>query len=191
MGDKVKVSVLEENGSELLEPTERLLTADITDFDPSNGAAFDPADTDVELALNRLANQTFDDVTEAEGFVSNAQETTTSDGWVSKSGFPFTTTSPKTAGKFSVRWFAEVGQTKTNRNFGFRVRWRPAGGTWADLASVQLTVNRDNDVIMQSGFKEVTLPSNGDIEIDVQHGQTTQGSASILQNVSVEVRRLG
>lgn len=131
------------------------------------------------------------DITEAEGFVSNARETTTSDGWVSKSGFPWTTANTKTAGQFSIRWFAQVGQTKTNRNFGLRIRWRPAGGIFADLAEVNLTVNRDGDVVMQSGFKEVTLATDAQIEIDLQHGQTTQGQSSILENVSVEVRRIG
>ena len=126
------------------------------------------------------------DITQAEGFSSVAQETTTSNGWVSKSGFPATSASIKTAGQFSIRWSATVGQTKANRNFGFRVQWRPTGGVFSVISSVDLSVPRDNDAFMQSGFQEVTLPTDNTIEVDVQHGQTTDGFASILENVSIE-----
>ena len=56
MGDKIKVSVLEENGTELLEQTERLLEATSVDFDPSNS---DLSDTDVDAAINSLAGRNF------------------------------------------------------------------------------------------------------------------------------------
>jgi hypothetical protein len=115
-----------------------------------------------KLSPNGWVKESIGDITQAEGFISNGTEQTTSDGWVSKSGFPWTTIGTKTAGQFSIRWFAQVGQTKTNRNFGFRVLWRPTGGTFEVLGEVQLTVNRDGDVIMQSGFKNVTLPSDND-----------------------------
>lgn len=138
------------------------------------------------------AKESFDDITEAEGFVSNGTEQTASDGWVSKTGFPWTTTETKTAGKFSLRWFMEVGQTKATRNFGYRVLWRPTGGAWTILSEISsATVAKDGNKGQQSGFKEITLPTDNTIEMDIQHGQTIDGFESIISNVSVEVRRLG
>lgn len=167
------------------------IVASWVSFDPTGLLNFEATDTNVDLALQRIGNFSVGDLTEAEGFTSFGQETTNSTGWVSKSGFPVTSAQVKTAGEFSLRWSAEVGQTKTNRNFGFRTRWRPSGGTWEDMGTVNLSVNRDGDVMMQAGFREVTLPTNNNIEIDIQHGQTTSGQSSIIQNVSVELRRIG
>lgn len=170
----------------------RELSAQDIPFDPTGYLNFDPTDTDVEKALAKIGNFSIGEIAQIEGFVSNNEETTTSNGWVSKSGFPWTTVGVKTAGTFSLRWFAEVGQTKATRNFGFRVRWRPAGGSWSILSELPLlTVSRDNNKFQQSGFKQITLPVDNNIQIDFQHGQTTDGFASILSNVSVEVRRIG
>lgn len=168
----------------------RQLSSEDIPFDPTGLLNLDPTDVDLQLAVEKLGNQSVSDLTEAEGFVSNAQEMTTSDGWVSKTGFPIITINDKTSGLFSLRWFAQVGQTKASRNFGFRVLWRPLGGVWAPLAEIQATVTRDDNVFMQSGFKEVTLPTTTKIEMDVQHGQTTDGFSSIIENVSVEIRRI-
>jgi len=164
--------------------------ADIS-FDPTGLQNFDPTDTNAQLALAKFGDFTVSDLGQEEAFNSLTQETTTSNGWVSKSGFPWTTINNKTAGEFVVAWSSEVGQTKTNRNFGFRVRARPTGGTWVTLGEVELSVNRDDDLFMQSGFQEITLPTDNTIEIDIQFGQTTQGNSAIIRNVSVEVQRTG
>lgn len=168
----------------------RVFPAQDISFDPTGLQNIDPTDTDVQLALERLGNQTQGDLTEAESFNSVNTETTTSNGWVSKSGFPYVT-GIKTAGKFEVRWFAEVGQTRRNRNFGFRCRAAPSVSALVVLSSVELTLPRNNNVIMQSGFQEIELPSDGTITIDLEYGQTTNGFSAIIQNASVLVQRTG
>lgn len=131
------------------------------------------------------------DITEAEGFMDSPEEQTTADGWVSKNNFPFLTANTKTAGLFSLRWSMEVGQTKSDKVFGYRVRWRAEGGAWSDLTSIITTVMNNNDVSLQGGFADVQLPSDSKIEMDVQYGQTIAGFAAIIRNVSVEIRRIG
>lgn len=135
--------------------------------------------------------ESIDDITEAESFMDSPEEQTTSDGWVSKNNFPFLTENTKTAGKFSIRWSMEVGQTKSDKLFGYRVRWREEGGTWSDLTSIITTVLNNDDIFLQGGFAQVTLPSSAKVEIDVQYGQTTAGFSAILRNVTVEIRRIG
>ena len=169
----------------------RQLSAQDIPFDPSGYLNFEAGDTDVDLALKRFGGFSVSDLTEAEGHTREEQESTTSNGWVSMTTFPFLTTLSKTAGKFSIRWSANVGQSKTNRNFGFRARWRPEAGTWVVLSEIETSVNRDGDLIMQGGFKEVTLASNAKIEVDLQFGQTTQGNNALIENGSMELRRLG
>lgn len=144
-----------------------------------------------EVPLATWVKESLSDITEAEAFTSEAEDQTASDLWVSKTGFPFLTEGVKTAGQFSVRWSIEVGQTKANKTFSFRVRWRAEGGTWVDLTSLSTTISTPGDTYLQGGFKEVVLPSADKIELDVQHGVTTATGNSILRNVSVEVRRIG
>lgn len=167
----------------------RLLAAWVS-FDPTGLLNFQPTDDTVQKALARFGNFSITDLTEAEGKTQNALDTTTSNGWVSRAGFPFLTTGVKTAGKFSIRWSTEVGQTTKNRNYGLLVRWRPEGGAWTTLSSVELANSRDNNFIMQGGFKEVTLPTDSKIEVDMQFGQTTGGGTAQIQNSALEVRRI-
>ena len=158
-------------------------------FDPTGLLNFDGSETDVYQALAKLGNQSIGDIAEIENFTSTVRETTTSDGWVSKAGFPWTS-GPKTAGVFSVRWFYEVGQTKASRNFGYRTLiTSPTADTLSEIAIA--SVRSDNDLIQQSGFQDYALLADGSITVDVQYGQTTQGNSAIMQNVAVEVRRVG
>ena len=161
-------------------------------YDPTGLPNFDPSDTDVKKALDRIGSFSVQDIAEIEGFVSNNTETTTSNNWVSKTGFPWTSASVKSSGIWSLRWFAEVGQTKEGRLFGFRIRWRATGDDWSILSEIpEAAVSIDDGLIQQSGFKEVALAADNTIEMDVQYGQTDSGFSAIISNVSVEIRRLG
>ena len=53
------------------------------------------------------------------------------------------------------------------------------------------SVSTDDGLVMQSGFQEVILLNDNGIEIDVQYGQTTSGFSAIIENVAIEVRRIG
>jgi len=145
-----------------------------------------------EVPSATWVKESIGDITEAENFLDSPQETSTADGWVSKSNYPFLTSGIKTSGSFSIRWSIVVGQTKAGKNFGYRVRWRVEGGTWASLLEIdQASINSANDVFLQGGFSEVILPSDSKVEIDVQYGQTTAGGAAIIRRASVEIRRIG
>lgn len=168
----------------------QIRSADIA-FNPTGYLNFQPTDTNVHLALARFGNFSVADLTEAETASQGVQDSTTSNGWVSRSGFPFLTAGVKTAGTFSLRWSTEIGQTTKNRNYGLLIRWRPEGGIWATLSSVELSNSRNNDFITQSGFKEVVLLANSKIEVDMQFGQTTGGGTCLIRNSSLEVRRIG
>lgn len=144
-----------------------------------------------DVPVDGWVKESLTDLTEAEAFMDSPEEQTASDGWVSKNGFPYLTIDPKTAGTISIRWSMEVGQSKANKVFGYRVRWRPEGGTWADLVSLTTSVGTPNDIFLQGGFADVELLTDDKIEVDVQHGQTTATGNSILRNVTVEIRRIG
>ena len=167
----------------------RQIRAEDSTFDPTGLLNIPPTDTTVQAALETLGNQSVADIAEIESFESTPQETTTSNGWVSKSGFPWTSAS-KTAGIFSVRWFYEVGQTKASRNFGYRtLLTAPTSETLSEIPVAG--ISNDNQRFMQSGFQEYELLSDGPLTVDVQFGQTTDGFSAIMQNVAVEIRRLG
>ena len=145
-----------------------------------------------EVPVAIWAKESIGDITEAEGFTDLPQETSTANGWVSKNNYPFLTSNTKTTGTFSIRWSIVAGQTKAGKNFGYRVRWRVEGGTWASLLEIdQASINSANDVFLQGGFSEVVLLADNKIEVDVQYGQTTAGGAAIIREASVEVRRIG
>ena len=56
-----------------------------------------------------------DALTEFEAFTSDSEESTTSNLFVVKSGFPYTT-GPKTAGEYVVDFTAQIGQSNANKN---------------------------------------------------------------------------
>ena len=109
MADNVKVLIGEKNGVELeLKEEYELISVNI----PYNNTTSGLTATDVKSAIDELATNPppIETLTEFEAFSDNTQESTTSNAWVTKNNFPYTT-STKTAGEFVIDYSAQIGQS--------------------------------------------------------------------------------
>lgn len=108
MADKVKVSVLEENSTELFENTERLLSSDIVDHDPTGSEL---VATDLKAAMDELELRRFG---REFGYINqNPNFQTTSGTFV-----PALTLSLGTvpAGDYIMYWSYRANNSKSNTN---------------------------------------------------------------------------
>lgn len=168
----------------------RQLSAEDIPYDPTGDLSLEPTDTDVDLAISRLANVNLADITQLEEFSSDGAESTTSNGWVTKSGFPFTSVSIKTAGEFEVAWSSEIGQSTKQKAVGSEFSWRPVGGTWEVLSDIRAGVATSNEYQLRSGFRKVTLAADAMVELRAQWGQTNDGGIGLIRNVTMKIQRI-
>lgn len=184
MPEKVCVLVAEVDGVELEWHEERLLEAPIVDFDNTEFTSDNVADAIVE------ARDTAQGFTEFEAFGSATQQNTTSNGWVTKSGYPYTTT-PKTAGQYILDYTAQVGQSDKEKQVGFRVQYRlGTSGTWLTIADIRDAVSTDDAFQFRTSFELITLPSDGVFQVRLQWGQTDDGGTGYIKNANIKVSRV-
>jgi hypothetical protein len=164
--------------------------ADSIPFD-TTGSDFDPSTVfTVADALRDLDNITIDTLTEFEAFGSAGLETTTSNGWVTKSGYPYTTTS-KSPGDYIVNYTAQIGNNSNNTEIGFRAQWRlGTSGTWIDLVDIRRQVPRGGDTILTTGFSIVTLPASGVFQVRIEYGQTDSGGTGSIQEANITIGKV-
>lgn len=128
-----------------------------------------------------------DGLTEFEAHPGPSSETTTSNGWVTKSEYPYTSTL-KSAGKYVIDYSAQLGQSKTGRLVGIQIQWRlGTSGTWNTLAEVITSFGADDAYGLFSGFNEVTLPSDTVIQIQINWGQTTTGFEGLIKEANIKI----
>lgn len=140
----------------------------------------------------RFVNQTLNlgDQAEAEGFNSLANQSTTSNGWVTIDTF---TTQQKTSGQFLIQFTAEVAQNSNNTLLGYRAQWRQGtAGTWVDLSDFRVSFRNGGEGFdLRTGFQIINLTSNVNFQIRLQFGQTTAGGTATVRNNSVFIQRIG
>ena len=127
---------------------------------------------------------------EFESFGSDLQESTTSNNWVTKSGFPYTTDN-KTAGTYIIDYTAELGQSDKFKQVGFRVQWREGTtGSWLDLTDIRAGLPTDGEFQIRTGFRQVQLTSDGVFQVRIQFGQTDDGGTGFIQNCNIKIGRV-
>jgi len=168
-----------------------LLDAEEEDFDPG---ATDLISTKTGPAIRELADSLteipIDALTEFEAFSSDSEETTTSNGWITKSGYPYTTDT-KSAGDYVIDHTAQVGQTDKEKTVGHRVQWREGtSGTWIDLIDIRDAVSTDDAFQVRTGFNIVTLSSDTDFQVRIQWGQTDDGGTGKIKFANIKIGKV-
>lgn len=126
---------------------------------------------------------------EIQAFNDDSTQSTTSNGWVTKSNFPWTT-AMLPAGDYVVTFSAELGQSDKEKNVGYRVQWREGtSGTWLDLTSIVNGLSIDDGYELRTGFRVITVSSTSVIQVRVQFGQTDEGGTGRIRNAGVSVTR--
>lgn len=126
-------------------------------------------------------------LTEFESFSSPGTESTTSNSWVTKSGYPYTS-SPKTAGTYVVDFTAQVGQSNKDREVGSRIQWRlGTTGTWNTEAEIRDGVSANGQFQLRTGFFEIVLPADGVFQLRWQYGQTDEGGTGSIKQANIKL----
>lgn len=168
---------------------QKVQTAKETFFDPTN-SDFDSNITDVQTALEQISNLDLKTLTEFEAFASAGLESTTSNGWVTKTGYPFTTVT-KTAGFYIIDHTVQCGQSDKEKNIGHRVQWRQGtSGTWIDLLDIRDAVGVDNAFQVRTGFNVVELTSDGVFQVRIQFGQTDEGGTGRIKEANIKIGKV-
>ena len=131
----------------------------------------------------------FAEATSFDEFFDDTQKNTTSNGWVTYD--TFTTAEIKDAGLYYLGWSVAIGQSDKEKRVGIRVRFRPTGGSFANVSDFRETVGFDNTFTLHSGFKIVTLNIDNTVDIRVQWGQTDDGGTGRLKDVNIIFYRVG
>lgn len=128
-----------------------------------------------------------DALTQFEAFESEGEQSTTSNGWVLKSGYPYTTTS-KPPGTYVIDHTVQVGQSDKEKNIGHRVQWRPGTtGSWTTLLDIRDAVSTDDAFQVRTGFNIVDLPLGGVFQVRIQFGQTDEGGTGKIKEANIKI----
>jgi hypothetical protein len=129
--------------------------------------------------------------TEFEAYSDNSTESTTSNGWVTKSGYPYTT-DVKTAGQYVIDWSAQLGQSDKQKEVGLLVEWREGtSGSWTELADLRDGVSQDDAWDIRTGFNLVTLSTDTEFQIRIRFGQTDEGGTGRIRFAGIKIGRVG
>ena len=120
-----------------------------------------------------------------DAFTSVALESTTSNSWVTKATYPYT--SPvKPAATYMLSHSAIVGQSDKEKEVSHRVQWRQGtSGTWITLVSVKEAVSVDDGAQMRTGFSPITLTSDTVFQVRIQWGQTDDGGTGTISDAAI------
>lgn len=128
-----------------------------------------------------------DSLTEFESFSSPATQTTTSNGWVTKAGYPYTS-QEKPAGRYIIDFTAEVSNNSNNSEVGVRIQWRQGtSGTWITLKSIQTEIPRGGTVFLFTAFEEITLNTDTVFQVQFQFGQTDSGGTGSISEANLKI----
>lgn len=180
----VKYAALEIDGVELEELQEKPVAAEDCTFSDGDFTSDNVQDGIVE------AKNTAVGFTEFEAFTDDSTESTTSNSWVTKNNYPYTTTT-KTAGDYLVDYTAQLGQSDKEKEVGYRVQWREGtSGTWITLVDVRDGVSQDGAYQLRTGFNIITLSTDTVFQVRVQWGQTDEGGTGFIRNAAIKVSRV-
>jgi hypothetical protein len=167
----------------------RTQDADDTPFDIT-GTTYPPSVLTVGDALRNITSISIDALTEFEAFESDAEESTTSNRWVTKSGYPYTTIT-KSAGDYVINFTAQVGQSDKEKTVGSRVQFRlGTSGTWITIKDIRDAVSTDDAFQLRTGFFIITLPVDGVFQVRQQFGQTDDGGTGKIKEANITIGKV-
>ena len=169
--------------------------ADETSFDPT-GSEFDPSIDNVGDALREIGNLDLKTLTEFEVFESENLQNTTSNGWVTKTGYPVDFTG-KSAGFFVVDFTIQARNSDKDKRIGTRFQYRqldsggsPVGG-WITIVDIRDGVSFDNVFQLRTGFSVIELTgTNTGFSFRWQFGQTDDGGTGGAQEGNLKLGRV-
>jgi hypothetical protein len=194
MADTDKSFELDENGL-LFDGKVGIFGNDgIPTFDAPDGSLYLQTDGKLWFRVNgEWTDQgqfTVDALTEYEAFTSPSLESTTSNNWVTKSGYPYTS-EVKTAGKFIVDFTAVIGQSNSNKVVGFQVEYRlGTSGTWIELFSILEKYPQSNGESVITSFREIELLTDSVIQIRLNWGQTDNGGTGRIEQANIKLGKV-
>lgn len=150
---------------------------------------------DVQAAIEEAAQSTvppIDSLTEFETFSSDAVQSTTSNGWITKTGYPYTT-DVKSAGTYVIDYSANVGQSDKEKEVGSRVQFREGTtGTWITIggSDIRNGVSADDAYELRTGFNNITLTTDTEVQIRWQFGQTDDGGTGRIRFASIKIGKV-
>ena len=169
--------------------------ADEVSFDPT-GSEFDPSIQDVGTALREIGNLDLKTLTEFEAFESEGLQSTTSNGWVTKSGYPLSIPD-KTPGFFNFDFTIQARNSDKEKRIGTRFQYRQLDGggspigAWLDLVDIRDGVSFDNVFQLRTGFSIVELDvGNTGFQVRWQFGQTDDGGTGSVQEANFKIGRV-
>ena len=154
----------------------------------SNGFVADNVQQAIEEASE---GQPIEALTEFESFSSPNNQNTTSNGWVTKSGYPYTS-SIKSAGRYIIDFTCQVGQSDKEKQVGTRFQFRlGTSGSWANLGEPILdAVSTDNAYQYRTSFFEITLPTDGVFQVRILFGQTDDGGTGRIREANIKIGKV-
>lgn len=139
------------------------------------------------MKIQRFGSISIDALTEFEAFSDDSTQSTTSNGWVTKNNYPYTSVE-KSAGNYVIDFSAEIGQSDKEKAVGSRVQWRiGTSGTWLTLTDIRNGLSADDQYELRTGFRLVTVPTDSVIQIRWQWGQTDDGGTGRIRNANIKI----
>jgi len=125
-----------------------------------------------------------------EVFFEATPSSTTSNGWVTAPGYPFTS-SAKDPGEYVIDFTAQVGQSAKQKQVGSRFQYRlGTAGAWVTAGSPILDALSEADAYQyRTSFTVITVPSVSVVQFRWQFGQTDSGGIGRIQETGVKITR--
>jgi len=143
-----------------------------------------------KMVLKLLEDLPIDSLTEFEAFTSDSEESTTSDLFIVKSGFPYTTVA-KTAGDFIIDFTAQVGQSNANKSVSYKVEWREGtSGTWLELALSDNKFPQADGWDYVTSFRKITLSADGIFQVQITWGNTIDGGTGRIRYAGIKLGKV-
>jgi len=145
--------------------------------------------TNVQDAIEEAASGgvTIEQLIEFEGYENTTTHSTTSNGWVQKSGYPYTT-STKSPGKYKIDHTAQLSQTKRESPLGYQIQWRTGtSGSWITLYEVKWGSGAENSSYydIKSGISVIELSTETNFQIRFMFGYTVDGGTARMQKTNI------
>lgn len=169
----------------------------LTDIFDSEQHDFDPLTSGLTslftaAAIRELRGLTEGGLSLVNSNFSQALQTTTSNDWVTKTGYPFTFGAPNLpAGTYVIDFTCIFGIDSNNKEISSRAQWKPnSSGTWIDLQELTHVAGSTNDGdITHTAFREVVLPSDDGLDVRWQFGQTISGGTGRISSAGFKIAK--
>lgn len=116
------------------------------------------------------------------------QQTTTSNGWVTVSGYPYTTTGKTIGGEYIINFTALVGNSDKEKRTGSRIQYREGtSGSWITLIDVRNAVSVDDGEDLRTGFVQLDPLTLDEFQVRYQFGQTDDGGTGTIRQANITI----